>query len=381
MAPQSKEALLALPPDAVVDGKPVLVWAASWGDAAMVELLLQRGASALAIAETRESALRAAHRHPNVVSILRRAAREEIERTRSACASVVAMIFDRRYALARDRGAADLRAATSALDVLCVKADLKTAVKALATLVQAPRREADVAQRAVADAERLVFLYRLRGIDWTIVPFVFEPSSPWNVEHVTELAAPGTGIAPIARALANAVAARVVHVKHAEHTIYSEHGGIETRSGEDDLRALGILIPPMRATTDGFDVQLQLFGLEASDIERADVVVLRELGDPDVDRRVPQTSGIPAFVGPPPVASLPGAPPLVKQEEEERRPMQHEPPPMLAIPTSHAPPPMVPIAPAPIEPAMPEPPLSEPGRVSQPPAFVHAPPPMVKPKE
>src|SRR5690606_16463992 len=116
--------------------------------------------------------------------------------------------------------------------------------------------------------------------DWTIIPFVFEAASPWNVEQVPELAAPGAGLGSLARALAQAVERRVVPLKYDEHTIYSEHGGIETRSGDALGEELGVLVPPMSVTSDGYHVQLQLFGLEPADVERVDLVILQELGEP-----------------------------------------------------------------------------------------------------
>jgi hypothetical protein len=422
--------LLGAPGTSVEDraGRPVpaLVWAASWGDAemvkllldagasldagtgeggtalhaaaakghqAVVDLLLARGASPLALRGTRESVLRVAHPHGRsmLFQTIRRAAKETIDRTGAACHGLATLVFDRRYALRTDRGTADLRRALDgrrALDVLCVRADMKTTVRELANLVQAPRRESDVAARPVQDAQRLLFVYRLRGIDWTIVPFVFEDASPWNVEQVKELAAPGTGIAPMARALASATASRVLHLRYDGFTIYSEHGGIETRPADmmdEELATLGVLVPAMRATTDGYGVQLQLSALEPSDVERADVVVLQEHGDPEIDRRLQLPAAAPARVGPPPVTSLPGAPALVSEPPRVEEPsapsaappMVHEAPPMVPPPMMHAPPPMVPAAAVTEEPPIAVDPGPAPRGASAPPPLVHAPPPMV----
>ena len=410
--------------DEVIDGAPLLAWAATWGDVEMVELLLERGAdldagdgaegsalhaaaskghlelaelllergaSPLGVRRTRESVLRAAHPHGPLFQRVRRAAREASER--SAFNGLATGVIDRRYALRTDRGAADLRrsvGATRALDVLLVESDLKTTVKTLAGLVQAPRREADVASRPVQDAQRLVFLYRLRGIDWTIVPFVFEAASPWSIGEVPELAAPGSGIAHLARALARAAERRVVHVKYDEHTIYSEHGGIETRGGATDVigEELRVLIPPMSVGTDGFHVRLQLFGVEPSDVERVDLVVLQELGEPAVVRTTALPAAAPAVVGAP-VLLMPGLPARVEAPvigRSEAPPMVREPiePADLgpaisdAAPMAREAPPMIPGAPPPrvdAPPASPEPPMV---RLSDAPPLVRAPPPMVK---
>jgi ankyrin repeat protein len=401
---------------------PLLVWAAEWGDlemasllldrgaaidagagedgsalhaaaskghVALVELLLARGASPLALRRTRESVLRAAHSHGRgaIVPIVRRAAKEAIERSGGGFGGLAALPFDRRYALRTDRGVHDLRRSVEErrqLDVLLVHSDLKTTLRALANLLEAPRREADVASRPVQDAQRLLFVYRLRGIEWTIIPFVFEAASPWNVEHVRELAAPGSSIAPIARAMAGASRSRVVHVKYDEYTIYSEHGGIETRPSDEmdeALRALGVLVPPMRVATDGYHVQLQLFGLEPSDVERVDVVVLQEIGDPDVDRSVQRTA--PALVGPPPTLVAPDAPPIVRMPPEpapeharSEPPMVHEPPPMVPVPVPKEPPAIVREPPATVARTTPN---EAPPLVRGPPPLVTSPPDHVPP--
>ncbi len=369
--------------------------AASRGDVALLELLLARGASPLALRRTRESVLRAAHPHGRgLVQSVRRAAKDAIEG--SACHGLATGIVDRRYSLRTDRGVADLRRSVEArrqLDVLLVQSDLKTTPRELANLVDAPRREADVGRRPVQDAQRLLFLYRVRGIDWTIIPFVVEDASPWNVEHVRELAAPGSGIAPIAKAMASATASRVIHLKYDEYTIYSEHGGIDTRRSDqmdEELRALGVLVPAMQVSTDGYNVQLQLFGLESSDVERVDVVVLQEFGDPDVDRSI-QLAAAPARVGPPPALSMPGVPPLVQMQPEpsaeparsDAPPMLREPPPMVVVAAPKEPPPLV-SEPPPVvalatsdAPLVPEPPIVAERGANEAPPFVRAPPPMV----
>jgi len=409
--------------DEVIDGVPLLAWAATWGDLemvklllergadidagngasgtalhaaaskgdlALVELLLERGASPLGVRSTRESVLRAAHPHGPLFQRVRRAAKEASER--SAFTGLATGVLDRRYALRTDRGAHDLRRAVEArraLDVLLVESDLKTTVKALASMVQAPRREADVASRPVQDAQRLAFLYRLRGIDWTIIPLVFEAASPWNVEQVPELAAAGSGIAHLARALARAAERRVVHVKYDEHTIYSEHGGIETRSGDAMGEELRVLIPPMSVGTDGYHVRLQLFGVERSDLERVDLVVLQELGEPAIVRTTALPAAAPAVVGAPvllmsglpamveaPAIGRSEAPPLVREPIapadlgpaiSDAPPMAREAPPMIP---GAAPPPIVEAAPPSREP----PPMV---RLSDTPPLVRAPPPMV----
>lgn len=409
--------------DEAIDGVPLLAWAASWGDSemvklllergayidagngaggtalhaaasrgdlALVELLLERGASPLAVRSTRESVLRAAHPHGPVFQRVRRAAKEASER--SAFTGLATGVLGRRYALRTDRGAEDLRRSVEtrrALDVLLVESDLKTTVKALATLLQAPRREADVASRPVQDGQRLAFLYRLRGIDWTIIPLVFEAASPWSVEQVPELAAAGSGIAQLARSLARAAERRVVHVKYDEHTIYSEHGGIETRSGDAIGEELRVLIPPMSVGTDGYHVRLQLFGVEPSDVERVDLVVLQELGEPAIVRTTALPAAAPAVVGAP-VLLMTGLPAMVEAPSigrSEAPPMVREPiveadlGPAIsdAPPMAREAPPMIPGAsppPAIVDaPPSPEPPMV---RLSDAPPLVRAPPPMVK---
>lgn len=372
--------------------------AAASGSLALVELLLTRGASPLASRHTRESVQRAVHRHGHhpIVQLVRRAAYEAIARAGTACAGLATMPFARRYVLRTDRGVDDLRRAVAErqrLDVVLVRSDLKTTARALGNLVQAPRREADVAHRAVQDAHRLVFVYRLRGIDWTIVPFLFEVSSPWNIESTVELAAPGAGISPIARALASATQSRVIHVKYDEHTIYTEHGGIETRradEGDDELRELGVFVPPMRVSTDGYDVQLQLFGVDGSDVERADLVVLQELGEPEIVRAVQLPTAAPAVVGAPTLLAQ-GLPPMVQGAPEpgpprsDAPPMLREPPPIV-VETGPAPseaPPLMREPPAlvaqPTSSSSDAPPLAhEPATVAEPSPRKSGPPPLVR---
>lgn len=338
--------------------------AAERGDLAMCELLLAHGASPLALRHTGESVLRAAHPHGRSLlrELLRRAARAAAEPHASTFVGLATLPSPRRYVLRTDRGALELRHAVQAqprLDVVLVASDVKTTVRALGNLVQAARREADVARRPVEAAQRLAFVYRLNGLPWTIVPLVFEVGSPWRVEHVRELAAPGTGIAPFARALAGALSARVIHLEHDTYTFYFEHGGIERRTPEaidDELAAMQVLVPPMRVRTDGYHVQLEVTGIEPSEVERVDVVVLQEHGDPDVDRTVARPTAAPALLGGP-VAWVPGQPALVSAPE----PRTSEPPPVVSAPASapprvSAPPPLVVEAPSPTPPMVRPPP-------------------------
>lgn len=364
------------------------------GDAALAERLLARGASPLALRADGESVLRAAHAH-GVASALfqsvRRAAREAS--AQAPHTGLGTLPHERRYALWNDRGVDDLRRAVQArqkLDVLLVDADMKAVARALGNLVSSPRREADVAYRPVQDAKRLLFLYRLRGIGWTIVPLVFDNASPWNVEHVMELAAPGAGIAPLARALSCSVERRVIHVEHDAYTIHTEFGGIERRPSDamsEELSELGVFVPPMRVGTDGYHARLELFGLDASDVERVDVVVLQELGEPEVDRRVELPTAAPPLVGTS-AARMPGAPALVQPPEpaakSEAPPLVREPPPLVvetgpapsdAPPLVREPPPLVARASEPPT-APPVVPLAPPARSAEPP-LVREPPPLV----
>lgn len=374
------------------DGRPIslLVWAAAWNDGEMVELLLRQGASPLAAQGARESVFRAAHRHgPSAMfQLVRRAAREASER--SSHHGLATYPGERRYALRTERGVRDLRRAVEQsrkLDVLLVACDLKATARALASLVQAPRREADVASRPVQDAARLLFLYRLKGIDWTIIPLVFETGSPWNVEHVRELAAAGSGVAPMARALASATASRVVHVKYDEHTIYTEHGGIETHRADetsDVLAELAAFVPPMRASTDGYNVRLELLGLEPSDVERVDVIVLQELGEPPIDRTIALPTSAPALVGAPVLLAqgLPAmVPASVAPAKSEAPPLVREPPPIITEPAPSEAPPLVREPPPLIATAIEsEPPIADepPSIVPEPRVSKNAPPPLVR---
>lgn len=372
--------------------------AAASGDAlGLVELLLARGASPLASRSTRESVLRAAHRHGPIFQLVRRAAKDAIERCGSARHGLATLPSDRRYALRTDRGVSDLRRAAEPLAVVLVESDVKTAARALGNLVRSPRREADVGSRPVQDARRLTFLYRLRGFEWTIIPFVFGEGSPWNVEHVTELSAPGAGMAPFARALASAVGRRVIHIEHTKHTIFHDHGGIDARTDEAELSELGVFVPPMRVGTDGYHVQLELFGVDAADVERVDLVVLQELGEPEVDRRIQLTSA-PALVGAPTLA-MPGLPPMVAQPpaaslgppKSEAPPLVREPPPTVtqlgpapseAAPLSREAPPMLAVPEPPPSDERTAPPADEPPARAEPapseaPPLVREPPPIV----
>ncbi len=308
-----------------------------------------------------------------------------------------------------DRGIDALRSAVDgrgSLDLVLVESDLKATARALASLVDAPRREADVAARPVEDAHRLLVAFRLRAIDWTIVPFVFEPGSPWNVEHVSELAAAGQDVSAMARAIAGETGSRVLHLRHDGYTIYAAHGSIETRPADamdEELSALGVLVPPLRVRSDGLHVQLELFGIEPADVERVDVVVLRELGDPAVDRGVapasaPALVGVPAVLSPdapalvqtpPPVSASLGpepseAPPLVREPPpivepsgpaaSEAEPLVREPPPLVDVPDAPTPPPDAP-------PPVAEPPLVTAPRKSEAPPLVHPPPAASPPDE
>jgi hypothetical protein len=171
--------------------------ATAGGQPELVARLVARGASPLALRADRESVVRSAHAHPRsaLFQLVRRVAREAAERQPGA--GFATGPFARRYVPRTDRGVDDLRRAVEprrALDVVLVHDELKNVARALGNLVQAPRREADVVRRAVQDAARLLFLLRLHELEWTLVPFVFESESPWSIEDVPELAAPGTGV-------------------------------------------------------------------------------------------------------------------------------------------------------------------------------------------
>lgn len=380
---------------------------------AVVRLLGDEGASPLAVREDRTSLARAAHRHLDdgaqgraVFQRVRRAAEEAVERSERLAG--LAGIPGPRLG----RGLADLRAtvgASGALDLVCAECEVKTAARALATLVQSPRREADVASRPVADAARLAFVYRLRPSAWSIVPLVLEAGSPWSVPHVRELAARGEGVGPIAKALAETAGCRTMHVELDTVTEYAPDGAVQRRTFEpeewwapdgplptaeeaaaalpgraDDpalpeaaarrrerlrrmdeaLAGLGVDVPSMRIRTNGWDVQLEL-GLDAAQVARADLVVLQELGDPAVDRSLGQAPPAPALVAPGGEAPLAHAPPSIvsapEPDRSEGEAMAHEPPPIVDAPAVVA------------EPAVADGPKEPP--------LVREPPPMVDPSE
>lgn len=490
---------LGAPDEALVGGEPILVWAAgrdvemvkqllelganieagggaggtalhaavASGNAEMVELLLARGASPLAVRDTRESVLRAAHGRGQEASgranvhTVRRAARDAGEASPTRRNALATPPGERPYALNAsrgkvDRGVGDLRRAVGReLDVLLLECEPGAVARELAKLAQAPRREGDVANRPVADAQRLCFLYRIAGVEWTIMPFVFAVDSVWNVSRVPELAAASADVGSLARALAGATQSRAMRVRHDELTLYSQHGGIETRSFAVDpdwtpaygplptqaeaeallpgysgaagtlqeaaarvqeqarrmeemhesLTQLGVFVPPMSVQTDGYHVQLELLGVDATDVERVDVVVLQEIGDPEVDRTVKLAAapvvvgpgGQPAMVQAPPRVAEPGpamsaappmasaAPPVVKPASAAP-PMANAPPPMVSGAIASAPVVNEPSAEPPAEepaaagaegdesPA--EPPAKSPSAAAEPP-MVHAPPPRV----
>ncbi len=386
------------------------------GDLERVERELSAGVSPLG-AQARGSILRTAHehaaRHADGAAIfvaIQRAARDAIERSATRRHGLTTRPLGSGEAAGARRGVRALRASvqrTQRLDILLVEHDLKAAARALVSLLHAPRREADVGARPVADAARLAFLYRLRGVAWTIIPFVFEGASPWHLERVPELSAVGEGIAPLARALAGAVGRRVIHLEYDRYTTYSERGGIEARAFEVDelwapsdgplpspaeaeallpgydgpqdafleaaahrrellrcvdetMQALGVFVPPMSVHTDGYGVQLELVGVDAADVERVDVVVLQELGRPAVDRASKEPNRAPALI-------VGGQPPLV-----------HAPPPLVAGPGASEPPLVVASSVAPPSeppPLVSEPPLVSPGAPpSEAPPLVSAPP-------
>ncbi len=393
---KAREDMRALGAPKDLEGAPLLVWAVRWNDLEMVELLLGHGAGTFVLRG--EPLVRLAHAQGRpMLDAIRRAARAAAER--SPAPGLAIAEWERHFSLRTDRGVAELRRSARALDVLLVASDLKSVARALGNLVHAPRREADVATRPVQDAHRLVFLFRLRGIEWTIVPFAFDDGSPWNVEHVTELAAPGTGIAPMARALASATRSRVIHVRHGSHTIHTEHGGIETHDDGDPLTDQALFVPPVRVRSDGYHVQLEICGVDASDVERVDLVVLQELGEPAIDRRTALPSAAPAVVGAPVLLS-PNLPPVVTHAPEladgpprtGAPPMAREAPPMVVIdegparsegaPLTREAPPMLDVPETdPPDEAVAEPPLASAPTKSGPPPLVHAPPPMVTPDD
>jgi len=383
-----------------------LAAAVAQGDADEVRALLEAGASPLAATGEHESMLRAAHARRDapggaeVLLLLRRAASEAIEQSAARLNGLATPAGD------GDAGAiglAPLRRAlraTRRAHVLAAECEVKTAARALGKLVGSPRREADVAQRPVADAPRLAFLYRAHGSAWTLIPLVFDIDSAWHLERVPELEARGAGLSPLARALAAEAECRVLHVEYDAVTEHSPSGALERKTFEvedwwvpegtpptpDEARALlpdfagapdalleaaaarrerlrrmdaaldelGIRVPPMRVQTDGWGVQLELRG--ARDVERVDVVVLQELGDAPKDRALGQAPAAPAMVGPGGAPALAHAPPPKVDAPE--------PAPSSAAPMSNAPPPVLgpqrttgaPAAPPPIvsgEPAVP----------------------------
>jgi len=343
--------LLGPPDEALVDDVPLLVWfsarsdlegvaqlldlgasvdaghgaggtalhaAVESGSSEMVDLLLSRGASPLAQRGTGESVLRVAHRQPpTLFHAVRRAVRQAAEGSPGALSGLASPTLEHTFELRVARGVRELRqsmASHGSLDVLVVQSELKAVARALGKLVQSPRREADVAGRPVGDAERLAVLYRLQGIDWTIVPLVFAQGSLWNIPRVPELAAGGTGIAPLARALASEAQSLTIHIQLDRFTVYSAHGGIETHAAggddlSDELGSRGVFVPPMSVRTDGAHVQLELVGIEPSEVQRLDVLVLQEFGDPAVDRNTTPRAA-PARIGAPPLA-LAGQPAMV----------------------------------------------------------------------
>ncbi|MBX3276105.1 MAG: hypothetical protein KF729_37985, partial [Sandaracinaceae bacterium] len=328
------------------------------GDLAEVERRLAAGESPLAVREDGASLVWTAHlgaeRAPSgraVFDAVLRAARDAASRAPGRAPGLTTAPLARQYVLRSDRGMRALReslGATQWLDVLLLEGEVKVAARELARLVRSPRREADVAARAVADAARLLFAFRLKGLAWTIVPLVVEPASRWSVPDVTELEAPGDGIGRLARALALGAGARVAHLEYDRLTLHHAHGAMEVRSfeveewwapdelspsaaGATDLAAarwdeqlrrmdealgeLGVLVPPMRVRTDGYHVQLELAGVAPSDVERVDLVVLSELGERAVDRTL-ATPSAPSAVGPAPSAQplASPAPPRVSSE-------------------------------------------------------------------
>ncbi|MEC7524043.1 MAG: hypothetical protein VYE22_29445 [Myxococcota bacterium] len=304
------------------------------GDLAAVERALEAGASALR-AEDGTAPLRRAHAAgPAMVARLKRAAREESAETRPG--------------LARE-------AAGGSLDALWVEAEVKATARALGELVQAPRREADVAARPIEDAHRLAFVVGPKGSRWSAVPVGVD--APWRLESVPELEARGDGLEPLTRALASRVGARALLVRDEAFTVYEPGGGVTRRTFDEPsweaedpgspaarrdaaLAEMGVSLFRANVRSDGLRVQLTT----DADVARVDLVVLQELGDPSVDRRLSAVSA-PAPVGPAGQPALVNAPPPRVTPDEpapsDEAPMQREAPPMAPPLQGHAPPPLV----------------------------------------
>ena len=274
--------------------------------------------------------------------------------------------------------------------VLFLECEVKVAARAAAELVRAPRREADVAARSVADAARQLYVYRRRGQSWCTVPLTYtgQDSAARAIADVPELEARGEGVSPFARTLATRAGCRVVHLEGDAWTLYGPEGRVERRTFDDEdwerpdatrderlahsLAEIGIHPGPAAIDSDGYHVSLGV--PDPASLERVDLVVLQELGSPAVIRRVAPVSA-PALVGPggqPPLASAPPA--MVKPDEPApSQGRSAEPPPMVApdaapvpvrSPTASgaAPPPSVASAPPPMvtEPVQPNDPASLP---------------------
>lgn len=356
------------------------------GDRAEVDGLLEGGASALAVVDPEGSLLRLAHGgldRPDgraIVNSLRSAARAEAEsRPRLPGLGTVAG--------AMSEGVAALREASGeSVSVVLLEGPAALAAKTLASLLQAPRREADVGGRGVMDAARLLFCLRMKEAAWTAVPFALAADSPWNVGDITELNRRGEGLEPLCRALAETAQRRVIHIEATAFTIYGATGTIERHGADDEgadaagapsLVDLGVALPAMRIRTDGFDVQLELTGVDAAAVERLDLVALQELGEPRLDRRPGAAPGLPAMVAPGGEAVLAEAPPA--RVEPVANPT--DPPSMVPVVGSQ-PPPMVTkevtkneiVSPPPRPPEEPpaEPKIPPPAAPSAPPPLVSA---------
>lgn len=321
-------------------------------DRARVEQLLSEGASARVPLAEQGSLLRVAHAGSEtpegrgVFQALRAAARREADngvRTPGLAAAAGAVA----------PGAGSARAEAGAdLKVVLLEGPAALAAKSLASLLAAPRREADVAARGVMDAARLLFCLQLRQSAWTIVPFA-APSSPWALGDIVELNRRGDGLAPLCRALAECAGRRVILVEEDAFTTYGAEGTIARRDGESEdgmplsdegrrqrldaeLAELGVWLPAMRIGTDGYDVQLEVTGVDPTAVERLDLVALQELGDPLADRRPAAPSGVPQMVGPGGRAIVAEARPAVVE-----RVAQPSAPPAMVPVVGSEPPPMV----------------------------------------
>ncbi|MFK7992085.1 MAG: hypothetical protein AB8I08_39065 [Sandaracinaceae bacterium] len=310
------------------------------GDRAQVEQLLADGASALEVLEPEGSLLRLAHAgldRPDgrvIVNALRSAARAEAEsRARLSGSGVVD--GDMAPGVSSLRGAAG-----DGLGVVLLEGPAALTAKTLASLLQAPRREADVGARGVMDAARLLFCLKMKEAAWTVVPIDLAPNAPWNLGEITELNRRGSGLEPLCRALAETAERRVIHVEADAFTVYGSAGTIERHTDADEgaptLNDLGVQLPAMRIHTDGHDVQLELTGVSPDAVERLDLVALQEFGEPRLDRRPGAAPGMPKMVAPGGQALLAEAPPA--RVEPVASPT--DPPSMVPIVGSQ-PPPMV----------------------------------------